>query len=200
MHVRTSAAITRHPITPAASYLRHPRNFTYPRDQPYPQGPTTVDVVTWVPNDATTPAPHGDTDGRGAWQHASPGRSPAIPPVEPLAVVGIKIDAENYDVAIAAGLSEVLTRGKVPFVLLDFHPRQADEAAGCDGVAFVRWMVAHGYTSTSLRDDATHTPLNLASRSVLEGVIGRMHGSGGSHHLLFTHSSFDLDSALRRAW
>jgi hypothetical protein len=219
MHVRARTTITRHPITPAASYLRHPRNLTYPPGQPYPVGPTTVDVVTWVPNDATTPLPPPPSSGgssgssgsgavrassqataRGEWRHAVPGRSPRMPPIEPLSVVGVKVDAEGYDVAVAAGLSEVLARGRVPFVLLDFHPRQAAEVAGCDGVRFVKWMVAHGYVSTSLRDEVTHTPLNLAAPGVVEGVVGRMHAAGGSHHMLFSHGSFHLDAALRRVW
>jgi hypothetical protein len=68
-----------------------------------------------------------------------------LPLIAPNRINFIKIDTEGYDVAVVGGMMRTILEGKVPHILIEFSPMDAQGTAGCDPVAFVKMMYNAGY-------------------------------------------------------
>ena len=69
-----------------------------------------------------------------------------LPKIEGSRVNFAKIDTEGYDVAVVAGMMQTLIAGRIPHMLIEFGPMDAQGTAGCDPDAFVRMMYENGYS------------------------------------------------------
>ena len=68
-----------------------------------------------------------------------------LPKIEGSRINFAKIDTEGYDVAVVAGMMRTLIEGRIPHMLIEFGPMDAQGTAGCDPEAFVRMMYENGY-------------------------------------------------------
>ena len=70
----------------------------------------------------------------------------SLPKIEGSRINFAKIDTEGYDVAVVAGMMKTLIEGRIPHMLIEFGPLDAQGTAGCDPDAFVRMMYENGYS------------------------------------------------------
>jgi FkbM family methyltransferase len=63
----------------------------------------------------------------------------------------VKIDTEGYDTAVFDGALSTLMEGRVPHILIEFTPGDAQGTAGCDSWNFMRLIYANKYRMYEFR-------------------------------------------------
>lgn len=68
-----------------------------------------------------------------------------LPPLVGKYINFVKIDTEGYDTAVFDGALGTLMEGRVPHILIEFTPGDAQGTAGCDSWNFMRLIYANKY-------------------------------------------------------
>jgi FkbM family methyltransferase len=101
----------------------------------------------------------------------------------------VKIDTEGYDTAVFDGALSTLMEGRVPHILIEFTPGDAQGTAGCDSWNFMRLIYANkyrmyefsrAYPLKHLLEKGLQTALEGRGRRVFEAWIIRCAGAPGA--------------------
>jgi FkbM family methyltransferase len=74
-----------------------------------------------------------------------------LPPFMGKYINFVKIDTEGYDTAVFDGALSTLMEGRVPHILIEFTPGDAQGTAGCDSWNFMRLIYANKYRMYEFR-------------------------------------------------
>ena len=114
-----------------------------------------------------------------------------LPPLTGQYINFVKVDTEGYDVAVVHGIVRTFVEGKVPLMLIEFGPGDAEGTAGCSSVEFVEFMYGNWY---SLWEWGYRVPLEvLVNTNIPEAINGEfilqliLHG-GPSYLSIFQRS------------
>jgi len=96
-----------------------------------------------------------------------------LPPLTGQYINFVKVDTEGYDVAVVHGIVRTFVEGKVPLMLIEFGPGDAEGTAGCHSVEFVEFMYKNGY---ALWEWGYRVPLEkLTKENIPEAISGESH-------------------------
>lgn len=115
-----------------------------------------------------------------------------LPPLTGQYINFVKVDTEGYDVAVVHGIVRTFVEGKVPLMLIEFGPGDAEGTAGCSSVEFVEFMYSSGY---SLWEWGYRVPLEvLVNTNIPEAINGAsiFRGASWGYPFLFPHSQSQL--------